>query len=167
MDRRRRASRSAYSGENIGGGSPREEGQNDDFATVRPNDGGFGEAIGVVIASFHVDFGLQGADEFDGCVFVERDDARDGAEALQNRETVFQGVYGPVVALAEAADAGVGIHADDEEVPESAGFVEIAYVTRVEDVEYAVGEDETVAPSYLERFNERHRITACVLSTTA
>jgi hypothetical protein len=138
MDRRRRASRRAYSGENIGGRSPREEGQNDDFAAVRPNDGGFGEAIGVVVAAFDMDFGLKGADKFDGRVFVERDDARDGAEALQNRETVFEGVYGPVVALAEAADAGVGVHSDDEEVAEGAGFVEIAYVTRVEDVEYAV-----------------------------
>jgi hypothetical protein len=47
-----------YSGENIGGRSPREEREDNDLAAVRPYDGGFGETIDVVVASFDVDFGL-------------------------------------------------------------------------------------------------------------
>jgi hypothetical protein len=150
----------AYSGENIGGGSPSEEGQNDDFSAVRPNDWGFGQAIGVVVAPFHVDFGLKLTDEFDGRVFVERNDARDGAETFQNGETVFQGVHGPVVALAQAANAGVRVHADDEKVAQSAGLVEIADVAGMKDVENAVGEDESLPLSCFQRVKERHRITA-------
>jgi hypothetical protein len=150
----------AYSGESIGGGSPREEGQNDDFAAVRPNDGGFGETIGVVIAAFDVDFGLEFANEFNRRVFVERDDASDRAETFQNGETVFQGVHGPVVALAQAANAGVRVHADDEKVAESTGLVEIADVAGMKDVENAVGEDESLPLSCFQRVKERHRITA-------
>lgn len=99
------------------------------------------EGVGGVVAAFGVDVGLGGAEEVGGASFGEDADGADAGEGSKDFGAVGFGIDGAGGAF-EAADGGIVIEADEEEVAEGAGGLEVADVAGVEEVEAAVGGDE-------------------------
>src|SRR5207302_1801301 len=72
------------------------------------------------------------------------DQVVDATQGGEHPEPVVQAVDRPARPL-EAADALVGVDADDEHVAQRLGLAQVADVAAVEDVEAAVGEDHAAA----------------------
>lgn len=68
----------------------------------------------------------------------------DAAERRQHLGPVLECVDRAVRAF-EAADTGVRIQAEDEDIPEGLGAVELGNMTAVQDIEAAVGQNDPAA----------------------
>ena len=99
-----------------------------------------------VVASFHEDVGFECFDQGDGRGVVEEDDGVDACEAGQEAGAVVFTDDGSGRSL-EAADRGIRVEADDEEVAQSFSAFQTGEVSGVEDVEASVGEDDSAASS--------------------
>ena len=99
------------------------------------------QAIGCVVASFGVDVRSNCFDYFRGAFFGKDQDTIDRLESAENLGAIRFGKNGPACSL-EFRDRSVIIDGDGQGVSESAGFVEIANVTGMEEIEASVGQNE-------------------------
>ena len=129
--------------DDVGGGEAGDHGGEDDAAAVGFDDVASGDVVGPV-AGFDEDGGEEAGDEGGGFVFVEEGDVVDGFEGGEHEGAVLLVDDGACGAL-EAADGGVGVDGDDEDVALRAGEGEGGGVSGVEDVEASVGEDDGAA----------------------
>ena len=81
---------------------------------------------------------MGGADEFDWSGLGKNGDVVDALQGRQDFGPIACRIYGAAGAF-QAADAGIGIHSDDQDVAEGLGFFKAADVADVENVETAVG----------------------------
>ena len=98
-----------------------------------------------VVPALHQHVGLQGGDEFLGGVLVEADDGVDAAQAQEDQgagQIVLEGAGGAL----EAGDAGVGVQAEDEEVAQGPGVLEVLDVAGVDEIEATIGKDKGSGP---------------------
>ena len=107
-------------------------------------DSALGDGIGGVVGALGVDVGTQVVEELLDVGLAEKHDVIDSAESGDQRGS--GGLWknwaaGPF----QGANAGIGIHGDDQEVAFAARAFEIADVPDVQGVEAAVGEDNFAA----------------------
>jgi hypothetical protein len=103
---------------------------------LRANDG-----LGRVVSAFDDDVGLEREDQFEWRVLVEE---RDGVHRLERREDVCSltlGANGPIGTL-QPFDGCVTVHADNERFAARASSDENVDVSRMQEVEHAVREDD-------------------------
>src|SRR5262249_13854853 len=91
-----------------------------------------------------MDVGPQPRDEPVGRVLVEDDDVIDVAQGGEDLRALLGGHHRSAGAL-ETRHRGVAVDADEEHVAESACGVQVPEVTDVQEIEAAVGEDNTLA----------------------
>lgn len=132
--------------EQAGGGEARREWQDADLGAGLLERGAFGliKVLGSVIAAFDVDVGADGFEESDRAGFAENDHGVHAGQGGEDGGAVAFGDEGAVGAF-ELADGAVGIEADDQEVAELFGALEVADVAVVKEVETAVGGDDGLA----------------------
>ena len=91
-----------------------------------------------------MDVGAQGEQEFVDGRLVEDYDVVNGAQGRDRLGALAFGDEGAALAL-DMAHLLVAVYADDEEVAEVASAFEVADVPDVQEVEAAIGEDDTRA----------------------
>ena len=101
-----------------------------------------------VIAAFDVDVGLSGGEEIGGANIGKDADCVHGFEGGENGGAVGFVVEGAAFAF-EATDGGIGINADEEEITEITGLLEVGDVTEMKEIEATVGDDENLLTAEL------------------
>ena len=95
-----------------------------------------------VIASFDVNVGPHDGQESASALLRENDDGVDAGQRGEDGGTLPLGDERPPRSL-EFTDRAVSVEADDQEIAELAGALQVADVTEVQQVETAVGGDNT------------------------
>jgi hypothetical protein len=100
------------------------------------------------VASFDEDIGKKSGDDGAGSRFVEDENRVDAFEAGEDFGALVLRDYGAAGSF-EGADAAVAVDANDEDIAEGAGGFEAADVSRVKEIEAAIGEDNLAAVAFL------------------
>lgn len=94
-----------------------------------------------------MNFWLQDSNQLDRRVLAECDGAIHRAEGFQDGESVSQGIEGAIIALSESPYRGICVNPDEKTVTECSSFGEVADVSRMQDVEDAICEDQSFSLS--------------------
>src|SRR5262249_36541788 len=105
---------------------------------------GLGHRVRGVVRPLGMDIRPQPRDEPVGRVLVEDEDMIDVAQGGEDLGALLGGHHRSSGAL-ETRHRGVAVDADEEHVAESACGVQVPQVTDVQEIEAAVGEDDTLA----------------------
>ena len=97
-----------------------------------------------IIAALDVDVGRDGAEKLGGAGLGKDDDGVHAGKRRQDGGPLPGGDQGATGTL-EAPDGSVGVEADNEAVAEVPGLLKVADVAVVEEVETAIGGDQTEA----------------------
>lgn len=125
------------------GGESAHERQDANLGAVRREDGPFArvERFGPVVATFDVDVRADRREEPVRALFPEDDNGVHASQSGENGGALFLW-YERTMRAFEFTRGTVGIEADDEQVTEFFGALQIADVTEVKEVETTVGGDD-------------------------
>ena len=115
-----------------------------DAAAARFDDVAADDLIGGPVGALDEDVGLQLADDRLRRVLVEDHGGIDGRERGNHFGALVFRIDRPRRPLVRT-NRSIGIDADDQRIAEGAGSVQIADVTRMEQIEDAVGEDDRLS----------------------
>ena len=118
----------------------------DDVATVGQDIGRANDGFNGVVASLYQDVRHDVPYEFEWSVFIKKDDRVDRLQRRENIRTFPFIADGPGWSL-QSLDGRIGIHTNDERIPERARRDEQVDVTGVQKVEHAVGEHHASGPA--------------------
>ena len=108
------------------------------FHNIAANDGVVGP-----IGALHEHVGLQVFYDVVRSLLVEDGHGIDTFKRRKNLGTLMFGRDGAVSALV-GANRSVGVDGYDEDIPECTGLLQIACVSRMQEIEYTVSEDHTM-----------------------
>ena len=123
------------------------------FHNIAANDG-----VVSPVGALHQHVGLQVRNDVVRSVLVED---RDGVHALERRKnlgTLMFGRDGTVRAF-DAVNRSIRVDGDDEDIPERTCLLQIADVSRMQEIEYTVSEDHTM-PGFPSMCGEQTRVGA-------
>ena len=120
------------------------QGDDDALSTPRANVFGTDDGVAGVVAALDDHIGSQGPDQLEGSVLVEHRDGVHGLESGEHIGTIGFRAYGALGPL-QAANARVAVETHDECVTTFTRAAQDVEVSRVKQVEDAVGEDDAPA----------------------
>jgi hypothetical protein len=126
------------------GGEPFREVEANHSATSRFDNVAADDVIGIPVGALDQDVRLNSRDDRKRRVLVERHDGVHTVESQQNLDP-FLGSIDRSIASFVCAHRSIGVHTDDEGIAEAPCFVEVTHVPGMQQVEHAVGEDDSPA----------------------